>query len=178
MPSEAGVAYSVGYITVGSGKRGGVAIVTKPGGFGVVTAKHARIEFKFLTTTTAGATLVNARDGGLDVRTATGRVVAHISAARAIDSTGKSVPASYQYDGRSHELVVKADTTQATGLVFIDPSWGCYASLAGYGLMWLAVVAGWLFGWSFPGMDWALVTWFRIAPSVADRVARSCAARR
>src|SRR2546430_804840 len=73
--------------TVINGKAAdGSVVVAQPGGFGVVTDRHAQVEFRYKTVSNAGTTLVASRDGGLDEKNSAGVLLAHIDPASAIDS--------------------------------------------------------------------------------------------
>ncbi|GAA5036917.1 hypothetical protein GCM10023258_39880 [Terrabacter aeriphilus] len=163
-----------GHVTI-STSTNGTTVVAQVGGFGVVTKKHANVEFRYSTIMPSGASLVPAADGGLDEKNSTGKVVGHIDAAYAVDSSGAAIPASYGYDKAAKELVVKADTTNAKGAVFIDPSWRCYATAGAYGAVWVLAAAAWLFtDGSVVFVMWALRAWFGLSFGAADAIARAC----
>lgn len=167
-----------GATTINGTAADGAVVVARTGGFGVVTDDRGQLEYRYPVVAASGTTLVPATDGGLDEVSSTGTVVGHVDPAYAVDSTGRRLPASYGYDTATRELVVRADTTAAQGLVFVDPSWKCYAVAGAYGLGALVVIAGWIFvtrGVGVSWMSWALRTYYRVTPGAADAIARACA---
>jgi hypothetical protein len=171
---------AAGVAITGTGNDGSVIVAkaNKTGlGFGIVTSRHGPLEYSFKALLAPGTTIKAAPDGGLNQVSATGAVIAHINPAYAIDSAGTRLPASYSFDSRSRELIVKANTSNAKGAVFIDPSLKCVLTVSGIGLAWLLVAAAWLFsdgvGASF--MYWALRVWFGISINAANTVTRACA---
>lgn len=170
-----GPAYADGPAIIDPPSADGSVIVVEPGAFGIVTNRHAVVEYSYKVSEAPGTTLINSTGGALDQINAAGRVVGHIDPAHAVDSTGAKMAASYSYDTATHELIVKADTTTAQGAVFIDPSWKCWAVASAIGLAAIVVAAGWLFtdgteSW----VIWALKTWFRVSPNAANIIAKAC----
>lgn len=169
-------AFSTKGVTINGKAADGSVTVVRQGGFGVVTDRHANVEYRYKTFMVPGTKLVKATDGGLDQLSRAGQFVGHIDAAYALDSAGTKFPASYSYDSATHELVVRANTTAAKGDVFIDPSWRCWMTAGAYGIGWIVAVAGWVFtdgtaAWAM----WALRAWFGVSYNAANVVAKACA---
>jgi hypothetical protein len=144
-------------------------------GFGIVTSRHAHLEYRYKAILAPGTVVKPAADGGLNQVNDAGVVIAHISPAYAIDSAGARLPASYSFDSRNHELIVKADTTHAKGAVFIDPSWRCWATAGFYGAAWIVTVAAWIFtDGTAAWVSWALRAWFGLSINAANSIAKAC----
>lgn len=169
---------AVGVAITGTAADGSVTVIkaNESGlGFGIVTNRHTRLEYRYKVILAPGTTIKPAADGGLNQINAAGAVIGHISPAYAIDSTGAHLPASYSFDSRHYELVVKADTTHAKGAVFIDPSWHCWAVASLYGAAWILVVAAWIFtDGTAAWVAWALRTWFGLSLNAANSISRAC----
>jgi hypothetical protein len=169
-------AFTDGNVTINGRATDGTVTIAKLGGFAIVTDRHANLTYRYKTALSPGMTLVQSADGGIDERTTTGTVVAHIGAAFAIDSAGAKLPAAYTYDARKGELVVTADTRLAHGATLIDPSWRCWATASAIGLSWVVAAAAFVFtdggaAW----VAWALRVWFGLSYNAADTIARACA---
>ena len=148
-------------------------VVIVPAGFGVITETHGQVEYRFTAELDPGMKVQTMPDGSLAiVNIFTGAIEGLIDPAYAIDEAGQSHPASYQYDRVTSELVLTADTTDAEGSVFIDPSWACKIKLAGLGLLFLVGVFAYFGSW------WATYVWLKglpyISSSLAVSIANSC----
>ncbi len=144
-------------------------------GFGIVTERHAHVEYRYHAILAPGTTIKTGPDGGLFQVASNGRVIGYISPAYAVDSVGAHLPASYTFDSRDHVLIVKANTTHAKGAVFIDPSWHCWATATLYGAAWIVAVAAWVFtDGTAAWVAWALRVWFGLQLNAANAIARAC----
>jgi hypothetical protein len=169
-------------VAITDSSAGGSATVVKANasgfGFGITTTQHARLEYHYKTVLAPGTTIKPAADGGLNELNSAGEVIGHISPAYAIDSTGARIPASYGFNSRNNELVVKANTTHARGAVFIDPSWHCWVTASFYGAAAIVAAAAWIFtDGTAAWVAWALRAWFGLSINAANSIARACAAR-
>ena len=170
---------SAGVAITGTAADGSVTVVkaNETGlGFGIVTNRHTQLEYRYKAILAPGTMIKPAADGGLDQFNGAGAVIAHISPAYAIDSTGAHLAASYSFDSRNQELIVKADTTRAKGPVFIDPSWRCWATAGAYGAAWILAAAAWIFtDGTAAWVAWALRVWFGLQLNAANNIAKACA---
>lgn len=170
-----GTAASDGTVVLNGLAADGGTIVTRPDGFGVITADHGPVEYRYPLSLLPGATLTPGADGGLEYRDATGGSLGRIDPAYAVDETGTALPASYTFDATASELVVTADTSNAVGQVFIDPSWRCTRTIVQY-LGWGALAILGVYVAAFvPYLSWLVIAWFNAAPWMADRIALACA---
>lgn len=147
-------------------------VVATSTAFAVVTERHEEVEFRFPISMPNGFTIDEADNGSLSLLDAQSTVVGVMSPAFAIDEAGVEHPASYSFDASASELVMSADLTDAEGSVLVDPSWRCWAKLAGMGLLSLAVVVGWFT--SAWWLSYALTAWYGVSPSAARSIALSC----
>jgi hypothetical protein len=178
-PGPAYVDHSDGVAITGPTRYGSVIVIraNESGfGFGIVTTRHGHLQFEYKTVLAPGTTVKPATDGGLNQVSSAGVVLSHIDPAYAVDSTGKRLPASYAYNSRSDELIVTANTDQAKGAVFIDPSWKCIAEASAYGALWVLAAAAWLFSdGTVTFLVWALRAWYGLSLGAADHIAQACA---
>jgi hypothetical protein len=99
-------------------------------GFGVVTQKHEMLSLAFKTLRVPNSRVLPSADGGLQQVTASGQVIGYIRPAVAVDSLHQGMPANYAFDNATGTLRVNADTRNAVGLVFVDPSYKCIKAVA------------------------------------------------
>jgi hypothetical protein len=79
----------------------------------VVTDLHGMLQYRYQAVTPTGVSVVKAAEGGLDEKSATGTILAHLDAATAIDSTGATVPTSHAYHDPTRSS--SAQTPRAPG---------------------------------------------------------------
>jgi len=131
------------------------------GAFGMVTEIHDVIEARLPVHLAPGTTLRSTPGGGLIQTDRSGWTIASIDPAFAIDEAGNELPASYTFDATTSTLVVQADTTNAMGAVFIDPSWNCVKAVAQLvGWAHAAGLAAWVASMVFTGGLSAVIGFF------------------